>query len=115
MSAEDTTKTAADATDIAGETDDLLAVLKLIAERAGKVILAYYAEAEEIDVAEKADSSPVTEADQAAEEFILDALAKLTPDIPVVAEEAFSAGQVPDVTEGRFWLVDPLDGTKEKR
>ena len=113
MSAEDTTKTAADATDIAGETDDLLAVLKLIAERAGKVILAYYAEAEEIDVAEKADSSPVTEADQAAEEFILEALAKLTPDIPVVAEEAFAAGKVPDVTEGRFWLVDPLDGTKE--
>src|SRR3546814_12681003 len=37
----------------------------------------------------------------------------LTPDIPVVAEESAAAGDVPDVSGGRFWLVDPLDGTKE--
>jgi 3'(2'), 5'-bisphosphate nucleotidase len=95
------------------DTDALIAVLKLIAERAGKVILAYYAEAEEIEVSQKADSSPVTEADEAAEAFILEALAKLTPEIPVVAEEQVAAGNVPEVGEGRFWLVDPLDGTKE--
>ena len=95
------------------DTDALIAVLKLIAERAGKVILAYYAEADEIEVSQKADSSPVTEADEAAEAFILEALAKLTPDIPAVAEEQVAAGNVPDVGGGRFWLVDPLDGTKE--
>jgi 3'(2'), 5'-bisphosphate nucleotidase len=98
------------------DAEDLLAVLKLIAERAGKEILAYYVAAGEGDgpkVREKADSTPVTEADEAAEAFILEALAKLTPDIPVVSEEAASAGYLPDVSGGRFWLVDPLDGTRE--
>jgi len=100
----------------AGEPEDLLAALKLIAERAGKEILAHYIAAGEGDgpeVREKADSTPVTEADEAAEDFILEALAKLTPDIPVVSEEAASAGYLPDVSGGRFWLVDPLDGTRE--
>lgn len=92
---------------------DLIAAITLIAERAGKLILAYYAEAEEIEVREKVDSSPVTEADEAAEDCILEMLRTLTPDVPVVSEEAASAGQIPDVSNGRFWLVDPLDGTKE--
>lgn len=91
----------------------LLATLRLIAERAGKAILAYYVEEEDIEVRRKADASPVTDADEAAEAIILEALALLTPDIPVVAEEAMAAGHEPDVTGGRFWLVDPLDGTKE--
>ncbi len=95
------------------DKEDLLAVLCVIAERAGKEILAHYVETEEIEVRHKADDSPVTEADEAAEAFILEALAKLTPEIPVVSEEAASAGHVPDVSGGRFWLVDPLDGTKE--
>ena len=101
------------AADAATETDDLLDVLKLIAERAGKVILAYYAEGDAVEVSKKADQSPVTAADEAAEEFILEALAKLTPDIPVIAEEAVAAGKIPEVGDGPFWLVDPLDGTKE--
>ena len=95
------------------EDDDLLNVLRLIAERAGKVILAYYVEVEDIEVRAKADASPVTEADEAAEEFILRALATLTPDIPAVSEEAMAAGRAPDISGGLFWLVDPLDGTKE--
>jgi 3'(2'), 5'-bisphosphate nucleotidase len=95
------------------DEEDLVSVLKLIAERAGKIILAYYAEAEEIEVTHKADASPVTEADHAAEAFILDALGTLTPDIPIVAEEAAAAGEIPEINGGRFWLVDPLDGTKE--
>ncbi|MDH3473024.1 MAG: 3'(2'),5'-bisphosphate nucleotidase CysQ [Rhodospirillales bacterium] len=95
------------------ETEDLLSVLRLIAERAGKVILGYYVETEEIEVRHKEDASPVTEADQAAEDFILEALAKLTPEIPVISEEAASAGTLPEVAGSRFWLVDPLDGTKE--
>jgi 3'(2'), 5'-bisphosphate nucleotidase len=95
------------------ETEDLLSVLRLIAERAGKVILGYYVEGEEIEVRHKEDASPVTEADEAAEHFILEALAKLTPEIPVISEEAASAGALPEIAGSRFWLVDPLDGTKE--
>jgi len=91
----------------------LLAALRTIAERAGKEILAYYAGDREIAVRRKDDSSPVTAADEAAEHFILKELATLSPDIPVVAEEASAAGRIPDVSGGRFWLVDPLDGTKE--
>src|SRR3546814_11320134 len=60
----------------------------------------------------KADSSPVTLADQRAEALIVPALRELLPGVPVVAEEAVAAGDIPDVCE-RFWLVDPLDGTKE--
>jgi len=60
----------------------------------------------------KADTSPVTEADEKAEALILAELRVLTPQIPIVSEEAASAGHTPDIG-ARFWLVDPLDGTKE--
>ena len=60
----------------------------------------------------KTDESPVTAADTAAEAIILKALARLIPDVPVVAEEEVAAGRMPEVGE-RFLLVDPLDGTKE--
>jgi 3'(2'), 5'-bisphosphate nucleotidase len=66
----------------------------------------------DFDVEVKADQSPVTVADQAAEAIILDALARLAPGIPVVAEEEAAAGRIPDVS-ARFFLVDPLDGTNE--
>lgn len=62
---------------------------------------------------EKADKSPVTAADEAAEEIITAALKRLTPDIPIVGEEAFSAGTAPDNIGHTFWLIDPVDGTKE--
>jgi 3'(2'), 5'-bisphosphate nucleotidase len=61
----------------------------------------------------KADESPVTAADLAAEAIIEAGLAMLTPDIPLVAEEAASEGRVPKISSDRFWLVDPLDGTRE--
>ncbi len=95
------------------DDDDLQAVMRLIAERAGQVILAHYAEGAAIEVRAKDDASPVTAADEAAEAFILQALETLTPKIPVVAEEAMAAGTQPDISDGLFWLVDPLDGTKE--
>ncbi len=60
----------------------------------------------------KADASPVTEADTAAEAIILAALARLAPGVPVVAEEECAAGRIPAVGDA-FFLVDPLDGTKE--
>jgi 3'(2'), 5'-bisphosphate nucleotidase len=61
----------------------------------------------------KGDNSPVTAADSRAEAVILAALDRLAPEIPVVAEESVAAGRVPTVGDGPFWLVDPLDGTKE--
>jgi 3'(2'),5'-bisphosphate nucleotidase len=60
----------------------------------------------------KADASPVTRADQAAEALILEHLEGACPDIPVVAEELVASGRVPQ-TGRRFILVDPLDGTRE--
>jgi 3'(2'), 5'-bisphosphate nucleotidase len=80
------------------------------AVRAGGAIMAVYAT--DFSVRGKADASPVTEADEAAEKIILADLAALAPDIPVVAEESVAAGRVPRVTD-RFFLVDPLDGTRE--
>ena len=64
-------------------------------------------------VTTKADASPVTAADEAGEAVILAGLRELTPDLPIVAEEAVAQGRLPDVGDGPFWLVDPLDGTKE--
>lgn len=61
---------------------------------------------------EKPDESPVTDADIAAEEIILAGLRELDPSTPVIAEEAVSAGSVPKAA-ARFYLVDPLDGTRE--
>lgn len=63
------------------------------------------------EVRSKADASPVTEADERAEAIIVAALAKLAPEIPVVAEEMASRGEA--IAAHRFWLVDPLDGTRE--
>ncbi len=82
-----------------------------IAVEAGREILAIYAR-DDVGAQGKADGSPVTQADRLAEAVILKGLAALAPDIPVVAEEEVSAGRTPDVDE-RFFLVDPLDGTKE--
>jgi len=60
----------------------------------------------------KADMSPVTEADVRAEAFIVEQLSLLLPGVPVIAEESAAAGRLPKIG-ACFWLVDPLDGTKE--
>ena len=77
---------------------------------AGKVVYTCYRG--EFDVHRKADSSPVTDADHAAEAVILARLREAAPRIPIVAEEEVAAGRVPAVGS-EFFLVDPLDGTKE--
>ncbi len=82
-----------------------------LALAAGEAILTVYATPFESRA--KADRSPVTDADERAEEIILAGLAALTPTVPVVAEESVAAGRIPDVAGRSFWLVDPLDGTKE--
>lgn len=64
------------------------------------------------DVETKRDTSPVTEADRAAELIILAALARAAPGIPIIAEEEVAAGRIP-AHDATFFLVDPLDGTKE--
>jgi 3'(2'), 5'-bisphosphate nucleotidase len=93
------------------DLDRLLPEIVALADRAGAVILEHYHD--DVAVRAKADASPVTAADEAAEAVILARLAELTPGIPVVAEETVCAGRVPDIDDGPFWLVDPLDGTKE--
>lgn len=92
---------------------ELLESITKVARDAGDLILEVYAT--DFAVRGKEDASPVTEADERAEALILKALAALAPGIPVVAEESVAAGRVPDIgsPSGRFWLVDPLDGTKE--
>ena len=80
------------------------------AYQAGRVEVEIFRQ--EFDVKMKQDNSPVTEADRAAEKIILGDLEILAPEIPVVAEEAASDGYIP-ATRDRFFLVDPLDGTKE--
>ena len=90
---------------------ELLPDLVNLAGEAGKAIMAIYATDFEHET--KADESPVTAADLAAEAIIERGLAGLAPDIPLVAEEAASEGRVPEISNSRFWLVDPLDGTRE--
>ena len=89
----------------------LVGVLSELALRAAAEI--QQVAARPFDVSEKPDTSPVTEADERAEAIILAGLKAHYPDIPVVAEEEVAAGRIPDVSAGLFFLVDPLDGTKE--
>lgn len=78
--------------------------------RAGAIEMQHYEAGFEVE--RKSDESPVTVADRDAEAILLAALADIAPDIPVVAEEAVSEGCIPVIGHS-FFLVDPLDGTKE--
>ena len=89
---------------------DLLQSLIYTSQRAGGAIMAVFAT--DFAVQGKADESPVTAADEAAEKIILADLALIAPGVPVIAEESVAAGKVPAIAE-RFFLVDPLDGTRE--
>jgi 3'(2'),5'-bisphosphate nucleotidase len=81
-----------------------------IALKAGSVVMRHYAAGAESRL--KGDNSPVTDADEEAEKLILAELAKAFPGVPVVAEEEAAAGRIAAIG-ARFFLVDPLDGTKE--
>lgn len=94
-------------------TTDRDALARLFADICAKAsvpVMQVYAEP--FTAEQKADKSPVTEADERVEALILDELARALPGIPVLAEESFAAGLRPD-TGGDFILVDPVDGTKE--
>jgi 3'(2'), 5'-bisphosphate nucleotidase len=88
----------------------LLDSVERIAREAGEAIMVIYGR--EFSVEEKADKSPLTEADAAAHELIVARLQALTPDMPILSEEDTAAFTGAD-GRGRYWLVDPLDGTKE--
>ena len=77
---------------------------------AGRVEMAYYESG--VVVERKSDTSPVTAADREAEEILVAAIQKALPGVPVIAEESAAAGHLPE-TGSLFFLVDPLDGTRE--
>ena len=87
-----------------------LAELALLAHEAGAIIMRHYEAGTE--TRRKTDHSPVTDADEEAEAYILKGLRSLVPGVPIVAEEEVAAGRLPEVGL-HFFLVDPLDGTKE--
>lgn len=89
----------------------LLESIYEIALDAGKAIMDRYHT--NVQVEEKADSSPVTEADIAANTIIVERLMSLTPDIPILSEESAHTSWPERQHWSSFWLVDPLDGTKE--
>ena len=90
--------------------EHLLNVARRAALAAGEAIMRVYAQ--DFDVRQKLDKTPVTEADLDAERIIIAALREASPDIPIVSEELAEAeGLPPSAT--RFWAVDPLDGTRE--
>ena len=92
------------------ERAQLLDQLADAAIEAGEAILTVVRRG--FEVQSKHDRSPVTEADRAAELIILAALARASPGVPVIAEEEVAAGRIP-LHKDTFFLVDPLDGTKE--
>ena len=89
---------------------EILEAVVLIAYEAGQKILEIYETDFAVD--EKSDASPVTDADRIGETIITNGLGKFDPSIPVLAEEAASGGDIPELGD-TFFLVDPLDGTKE--
>lgn len=88
----------------------LLEAVEAIARKAGAAILEIYGR--DFTVQQKEDKSPLTEADAAAQAVIATELAQLLPLLPILSEEAVADFPGPDA-QGRYWLIDPLDGTKE--
>jgi 3'(2'), 5'-bisphosphate nucleotidase len=84
-----------------------------LAREAGRATMAYYDGAADAGVREKDDRSPVTLADEVAHGILVEGLGRLDPATPVVSEEAAAADFEARRGWRRFWLVDPLDGTKE--
>jgi 3'(2'), 5'-bisphosphate nucleotidase len=89
----------------------MLATFEKAALEAGQAILKVYRS--DCHVAVKKDLSPVTIADERAEHIIIEHLSRDFPEIPIIAEEAVAAGRIPDIEGKAFFLVDPLDGTRE--
>lgn len=95
------------------ELTQFLPQIRVLARAAGDAILQVYQHPEHIFVEDKADQSPLTAADLASHRLIMHELALLTPDIPVLSEEGADIPWSERQHWQRYWLVDPLDGTKE--
>jgi 3'(2'), 5'-bisphosphate nucleotidase len=93
------------------DTGAIIEDLVLIAEQAGTAIMDIYGQ--DFEVVHKEDQSPLTQADLASHRIICDALAALTPDIPLLSEESADIAYQTRSGWRRYWLIDPLDGTKE--
>jgi 3'(2'), 5'-bisphosphate nucleotidase len=94
-------------------TSELRAAVVDLVREAGRATMVYYDGSVSADVREKEDRSPVTLADEVAHGILLEGLRRIDPDTPVVSEEAEAADFESRRSWRRFWLVDPLDGTKE--
>ncbi|MGA9667026.1 MAG: 3'(2'),5'-bisphosphate nucleotidase CysQ [Gallionella sp.] len=90
----------------------LLEKVNRIAYQAGAAIMDIYREGDIVETS-KPDGSPLTLADLAAHRTIIDGLTLLAPDVPILSEEASDIDYAERAQWARFWLVDPLDGTKE--
>jgi 3'(2'), 5'-bisphosphate nucleotidase len=94
-----------------GMAPALMAQVVRLAQRAGDAILSVYSE--QFEVTHKTDESPLTEADLRSHDILLQGLRALTPDVPVLSEEDSDIAFEQRRHWKRYWLVDPLDGTKE--
>lgn len=94
-------------------TRELLQTVGEIAQRAGTEIMEVYKRDSQPEIINKADDSPLTEADLRANAVIVSALADLTPQIPIISEESAEVPFAQRKNWHRLWLVDPLDGTRE--
>lgn len=92
---------------------ELLLSVKNISKQAGNIILDVYNTDFSDSIENKKDSSPVTIADKKANDYIVEKLKELTPDIPIISEESDQIDFEKRKEFNFFWLVDPLDGTKE--
>tara|TARA_R110002167_G_C12702920_1_gene653888 strand:+ start:8466 stop:9305 length:840 start_codon:yes stop_codon:yes gene_type:complete len=95
------------------ENTELINSISHIATLAGQEIMAVYTNAAGITVTNKEDHSPLTEADTRANALICTQLQKLTPDIPILSEETTLTPFAQRQQWQEYWLIDPLDGTKE--
>ena len=92
--------------------DKLLAIALDSAKKAGVEVMKYYRQGN-YTAETKADESPVTSADIAANDILMDQLQTLTPDIPIISEEVGAVTLHERKDWSRYWLLDPIDGTGE--
>lgn len=92
-------------------TEGMVNTVNHIAIQAGREVMAIYQK--DFDIYEKSDESPLTEADLASHRYIVKELESLTPDIPILSEESANIAWSERQQWNKYWLIDPLDGTKE--
>ncbi|MDZ7800817.1 MAG: inositol monophosphatase family protein [Trueperaceae bacterium] len=92
---------------------DLAAQVAQLAQQAGRAILEVYDAPNTTDETAKEDGSPLTRADLAAHRVLMEGLQELTPNLPVLSEESDEDAFAARYDWTRYWLIDPLDGTKE--